>query len=159
MNREEVFDLLWQEQDRAYNLMNLYDSMPHKYGDITLYQAEAYVVNKIGENPDITITEIAQMLNKSKSACSQIVKKLLSKDLVIQKRNDKNRREYNLSLTKNGEKLYLDHINFNKLCQKYTFDLLEKCTLNELKAHLKVQILVNESYKYDIERSIEKYGN
>ena len=33
MNRTEIFNKIWNEQDRAYELMFEYDSMPHKYGE------------------------------------------------------------------------------------------------------------------------------
>lgn len=65
MNRTEIFNKIWNEQDRAYELMFEYDSMPHKYGEnIVLYQAEGELVDEVALHPDITVTELASILKK-----------------------------------------------------------------------------------------------
>ena len=81
-DREELLRDIWEAQDEAYDLMYEYDSLPHRYGDNTLYQSEAHVIDLIGENPEITVTEIAAILKKTASACSQIVRKLRAKGWV-----------------------------------------------------------------------------
>lgn len=156
--RKDILSQLWKEQDKAYSLMNEYDSMPHHYGDKTLYQAEAYIVSEIGNKPSITITELAAILNKTTSACSQLVKKLITKGLVLQVRNESNRRIYNLELTEAGKKLHLDHMEFNHYCQIETFLMLESFTDEELETHIRVQRAINQAYTKDVERSRAKYG-
>ena len=158
MKRDEILEQLWAEQDIAFELMTEYDSLPHHYGEDVLYQAEAYVVHEIGKNPNTTTTELATILNKTTSACSQIVKKLVAKGLVEQTRNEENKRVYNLTLTSDGERVYKDHIEFNKMCQKLTFDLLKEVTDEELLIHTKVQQLINRAYAGDVARSKEYYG-
>ena len=76
-------------------LMNEYDSLPHDYGNAVLYQSEAHLIQCIGQNDGITVTEASKLLKKTKSACSQMVKKLVGKNWVKQTRNQKNNREYN----------------------------------------------------------------
>jgi len=158
MKRTEILKQLWAEQDKAFELMTEYDSLPHHYGSDVLYQAEAYIVHEIGNHSGITTTEIAEKLNKTTSACSQIVKKLIAKGLVEQTRNEANKRVYNLTLTKDGERVYKDHIEFNEMCQEITFDLLKEITDEELAIHTKVQALINKAYKGDVDRSKAKYG-
>ena len=158
MERNEILDQLWKEQDLAFELMTEYDSLPHHYGEDVLFQAEAYVVHEIGNKPGITTTEIAEKQKKTTSACSQLVKKLIVKGLVEQTRNEENKRIYNLTLTKDGERVYKDHIEFNKKCQKITFELLKEFTEEELATHIKVQKAINMAYKGDVERSHEHYG-
>ena len=53
----QLFRQIWAAQDTAYDLMSEYDSLPHCYGSVVLYQAEAYIVNLIGQHPGITVTE------------------------------------------------------------------------------------------------------
>lgn len=60
-------------------LMNEYDSLPHDYGNAVLYQSEAHLIQCIGQNDGITVTEASKLLKKTKSACSQMVKKLVGK--------------------------------------------------------------------------------
>lgn len=158
MEREELLDNIWRKQDEAYDLMAEYDSLPHHYGNNVLYQAEAYVVNRIGDNPDITTTELAVQLNKTNSACSQIVKKLIGKGLVVQSRNMTNRRLYNLRLTPDGEQLYEDHLAFNRACQLNTYRMLEEFSDEELEIYLRVQQRINEAYGEDVYRCREHYG-
>jgi DNA-binding MarR family transcriptional regulator len=158
MNRKEILKQLWESQDEAYVLMTEYDSLPHYYGTDVLYQAEAYIVNHIGKTPNITITELAEALKKTPSACSQIVRKLIDKGLVLQRRNTENKRLYNLRLTADGEKVYKDHISFNEKCQEITFNMLSEFTDEELKIYLSVQRRINEAYRGDVQRSKEKYG-
>lgn len=158
MNREEILSEIWNVQDESFDLMVEYDALPHHYGDVILYQAEAYIVNCIGAYPNITTTGLAEALNKTASACSQVVRKLIDKGFVIQERNNSNKRVYNLTLTEQGQRLYLDHIEFNKNCQKITFDMLSDFTNTELEIYLSIQKRINEAYRGDIKRSREKYS-
>lgn len=157
MKREEILNLIWEAQDEAYDLMTEYDSLPHSYGEDVLYQAEAYLVNWIGRIPDITTTELAENLKKTPSACSQIVRKLVEKGLVEQIRNVRNKRQYNLRLTADGQKVYQDHIAFNKNCQKITFQMLEEFCEEELETYLRVQQRINDAYRGDVQRSKEHF--
>lgn len=159
MQREEILDQLWQAQDEAYDLMAEYDSLPHYYGQTVLYQAEAYIINSIGQTPGITTTEIADALKKTTSACSQIVSKLVSKGLVEQIRNKQNKRQYNLQLTPDGRQVYEDHIAFNKYCQQMTFEMLSQFSDEELAHHVMVQRRINEAYREDVRKSRKLFVN
>ena len=157
-NRKELLHAIWKSQDDAYDLMEEYDSLPHYYGDTVLYQAEAYIVNQIGEMPGITSTELAGILKKTTSACSQIVQKLVGKGLVEQIRNPQNKRVYNLCLTESGKQLYKVHVEFNRHCQELAFQELERFSDEELATCLKIQECINEIYRDDVRRSKEQFG-
>ena len=152
----QLFGQIWAAQDTAYDLMSEYDSLPHCYGSVVLYQAEAYIVNLIGQHPGITVTQLADTLNKTTSACSQIVRKLRAKGFVEQIRNPDNNRLYNLELTQTGAEVFLAHISFNQECQVKTFELLKDFTDEELMVHLRVQRKLNEAYQDDVKRSKEQ---
>lgn len=158
MNRKELFQSIWKSQDDAYDLMEEYDSLPHYYGNTVLYQAEAYIVNQIGQMPGITSTELAGILKKTTSACSQIVQKLVGKGLVEQIRNPQNKRVYNLCLTESGKQLYKVHVEFNRQCQELAFQELERFSDEELATCLKIQECINEIYRDDVRRSKEQFG-
>lgn len=98
--------------------------IPHRYGAHILYQSEAHIIDLIGEHPEITVTELAAILKKTPSACSQIVRKLRAKGWVEQVRNAENNRIYNLYLTESGKQVYQAHTAFNQSCQEATFQLL-----------------------------------
>ena len=154
--REALLRQIWAAQDEAYDLMYEYDSLPHQYGDNILYQSEAQIIDLIGEHPEITVTELAAILKKTPSACSQLVRKLRAKGWVEQARNAENNRIYNLYLTESGQRVYQDHIDFNRSCQEATFRLLETFTTEELEHHVTVQRTLNEEYREDVKRSREK---
>lgn len=151
--REALLGQIWAAQDEAYDLMYEYDSLPHRYGAHILYQSEAHIIDLIGEHPEITVTELAAILKKTPSACSQIVRKLRAKGWVEQVRNAENNRIYNLSLTESGQAVYQEHTAFNRSCQKATFQLLSKFSIEELEHHLMVQQRLNEAYERDMEQS------
>lgn len=155
--REELLRQLWTAQDEAYDLMCEYDSLPHHYGENILYQAEGHIIDLIAAYPGITITDLGNILKKTPSACSQIVRKLKAKGWVEQTRNEANNRQYNLALTEAGMKVYEDHQAFSRSCQAATFSLLDGFTEEELEHHVAVQRMVNEAYQEDVRRSREKF--
>ena len=151
--REALLRQIWAAQDEAYDLMYEYDSLPHQYGENTLYQSEAQIIDLIGEHPEITVTELAAILKKTPSACSQLVRKLRAKGWVTQVRNEANNRIFNLHLTESGQRVYQDHTAFNHSCQEATFRLLETFSTQELEHHLMVQRKLNEAYQEDVQHS------
>ena len=155
-HRRALLNQIWAAQDVAYDLMQEYDSMPHQYGENTLYQSEAHIIDLIGEHPEITVTELAAILKKTPSACSQLVRKLREKGWVTQVRNDKNNRVFNLYLTEGGQRIYQDHTDFNRSCQAATFQLLDSFSTEELEHHLMVQRKLNEAYQQDVLRSHQR---
>ena len=155
--REALLGQIWAAQDEAYDLMYEYDSLPHRYGAHILYQSEAHIIDLIGEHPEITVTELAAILKKTPSACSQIVRKLRAKGWVEQVRNAANNRQVMLRLTPAGEHVYRDHAAFDKQCQALTFRRLEGFTEAELAAYLSIQRRINEAYADDVRRSREYF--
>lgn len=155
--RRALLEEIWKAQDTAYDLMCEYDSLPHRYGENTLYQAEAHLIDLIALHPDITITDLANILRKTPSACSQIVRKLRAKSWVEQIRNTENNRQLNLRLTAQGEKVYRDHVAFSRNCQEITFQMLEGFSQEELETYLAVQRRINEAYQGDVRRSREYF--
>lgn len=155
--REELLKAIWDAQDEAYELMVEYDALPHHYGDHILYQAEGEIIDLIAVHPGITITDLGNILKKTASACSQIVRKLREKGWVEQTRNRDNNRLYNLTLTEEGMRIYESHQKFTQNCRDITYEMLGKFTEEELAAHLRVQEKINEAYAGDVKRSRERF--
>lgn len=151
--RSELLEQIWNQQNQAYDLMCEYDAMPHRYGECMLYQAEAHMIDLIALYPGITAADLASILRKTPSACSQTLRKLREKGLVEQLRNAANNRQYKLQLTESGQALYRDHAAFSADCQQRTFDRLAEFTEEELALYLRVQQRINEAYADDVLRS------
>lgn len=156
--RTELLKKIWAAEDEAYDLMCEYDSLPHHYGENILYQAEAHIIDLIAEYPDITITDLANILRKTPSACSQIVRKLKEKGWVEQERNPENNRQFKLRLTEGGMKVYKDHTEFNRACQELTFEKLRDFSAADLETHLRVQKQINAAFVEDVRRSREYFS-
>ncbi|WP_337574482.1 MarR family transcriptional regulator [Fournierella sp.] len=156
--RSELLEQIWNQQNQAYDLMCEYDAMPHRYGECMLYQAEAHMIDLIALYPGITAADLASILRKTPSACSQTLRKLREKGLVEQLRNAANNRQYKLQLTESGQALYRDHAAFSADCQQRTFDRLAEFTEEELALYLRVQQRINEAYADDVRRSREVFA-
>lgn len=156
--RSELLEQIWNQQNQAYDLMCEYDAMPHRYGACMLYQAEAHMIDLIALYPGITAADLANILRKTPSACSQTLRKLREKGLVEQLRNAANNRQYKLQLTESGQALYRDHAAFSADCQQRTFDRLAEFTEEELALYLRVQQRINEAYADDVRRSREVFA-
>jgi DNA-binding MarR family transcriptional regulator len=67
------------------------------------HPAEMNVLTLLSEKPWITVSDVASSLFISRSAASQIIKKLAVKELIVKKRNLMNERVVNLSLSPEGD--------------------------------------------------------
>jgi len=159
LHKYELLCDIMDAMDQAYELMNEYDSMPHKYGDYLLYQSESHLIQYIGKNHGITITELSKVFKKTRSACSQLVRRLRAKGWVAQIRNVDNNREYNLHLTKEGKEVFQNHEEFDTQCFNRKCEMISKFEIEELKIYLEVQKNINEAFKEDVERSHEYFDN
>lgn len=71
---------------------------------VTLTQCHAIV--EIGRAKEITLSELAKLLNVDKSTISRTIDNLVSLDFVTRETHSENRRYIKISLNKNGEKIY-----------------------------------------------------
>lgn len=152
-NQCEQYKELLQSFDKGYELCYEYDSMPHQYGDEVLYQSEMHFLEVVGDTPSITITVISQQLEKTKSACSQMVRKLVKKELLTQERNEKNNREYYLNLTERGKEIYEVHKEFDEKCMQRTYKSLADFSEEELQSYISVQKAMNQVFQKDVDEN------
>ena len=152
-NQCETYGELLRSFDEGYELCYQYDSMPHQYGKEILYQSEMHFLQAVGDSPSVTITVIAQQLGKTKSACSQMVRKLVKKELLIQERNEKNNREYYLNLTERGKEIYEAHKDFDEKCMRRTYESLMDFTEEELRSYISIQKALNQVFQKDVEEN------
>ena len=152
-NRYRLFLELLNSLDTAFQLMEEYDSFPHRYGGEILYQAESHTIQLIGRNPGVTVTALSQMMKKTPSACSQIIRKLIDKNWVTQNKNSQNNRENHLSLTEHGWIIFENHEKFDQDCYRRNCESLSSFTDEQLKTYLAIQEHINLSFREDIARS------
>lgn len=102
----------------TYRLINKYNQKAKTakhYGTADLlYSAEVHMIEMIGFYEVITTTKLAEKLNITKGAVSQITRKLLEKDLIMKIPSTEKNNEVLISLTDKGRIVYSYHQNMHK---------------------------------------------
>jgi len=110
--------------DRSADLINQFSMVLNKFtaleksprdfgtGD-KLFPSEIHVVEAIGKQPGINMTNLASMLGISKPAVTQIIVKVIKKNMVERYNGKDNKKEVMLKLTKNGEIAFRGHKEFH----------------------------------------------
>lgn len=65
--------------------------------------AQYYILDTLNQQGSKTAKELAEMKGISQSGISKLTKRLLEKQYIIQERNEKDRRSYNIVLTGEGK--------------------------------------------------------
>ncbi|WP_455682572.1 MarR family transcriptional regulator [Thomasclavelia sp.] len=150
---KKLFKQVIETIDEGYDLMQEYANKPHQYHNLMLYPVETHTLQMIGNNPGITASLISKMLNKTPSACSQILRKLEKKELILKAKNPENNREYKLYLTDISKVIYdLHEQRDDKILSRY-YQNLTVLTNEEIQTYLKVQKALNKEFKQDLEES------
>ena len=129
---------------RSKELINCYENIPRTYGTTdVLYQGECHTIQAIGDDPDISITEIAKQMNKTKSASSQLIDRLVRKGFVIKSPSPHNNRSCVLSLTDLGKQVYQFHKKFDTDSYHSILESLSQFSLEELDLFIRIQSAIN----------------
>lgn len=146
MNREEIFHDLMETIYELSRKIHSYESIPRKYGtEDELYMVEAHTINLIGDHSQTTTSELANLTHKTKGAISQMIDKLIKKDLVTKFKNPNDNREIIIELTKKGEKVYEFHKELDK--KEYSF-LLDNLTEFSTKDFIKFKEISSTLSKF-----------
>lgn len=148
--KECLYFQLLKEVLEGRRLLNEYDASPHRYGDTVLFQAESHLIQEIGRTPDTTVTDLAEKLGKTPSACSQLVRKLRAKGLVVQTRNETNNRVYHLNLTDTGWLIYQHHEQYDEACRQRELQHLSDFSIEDLELFSRIQRCLNQAFEEDI---------
>jgi len=94
----------------------------HGTGDL-LYPSEINTLEIIGKFPGINLTQIALKKGVTKSAASQIVSKLLKKELVTKRQSPEHEKIFFIELTASGKVAFDNHEKFH---EKYDSSMIKK---------------------------------
>jgi len=122
----------------------------HGTGDL-LYASEINTLELIGKFPGISITQLAQKRGITKGAVSQIIAKLVKKQLVSKNPVQDNDKVVALGLTEAGKAAFKNHENFHK---KYDAPMIDKLTGMSAEQ----LALVTDTFKM-LESTIDSYLN
>lgn len=115
MERIEIFAELMDCLFSFSQVSGINQNIPRTYGsDEVLYMAEVHMIRDIKNHDGITITQLARMNGKSKSAVSQMIDKLQQKGLVIKEKHPESNRKVAIYLSEKGERINKYHTRFDR---------------------------------------------
>jgi DNA-binding MarR family transcriptional regulator len=107
---DNQFDILTTLFFRIINKFNKIEKKAIDYGiEIKLTPHEVHTLVAIGKDSEINVTQLAQKMGITKSAVSQVVKKLATKKLIIKFSEENSHKEIRLKLRNLGEIVYNKH--------------------------------------------------
>ena len=128
---------MWKKW-HPYELSDLIHNYAMRYADRNARQidygtgdihtsVEVHVLEKIYLHPGITVTELAEITSRTKGAISQIVKKLIIKNLVMKSPKISGDRKQLLYATDDGMKLSKLHMEYD---ERHTIEFFAKVAEN-----------------------------
>ncbi|MEK4472220.1 MarR family transcriptional regulator [Paenibacillus sp. FSL R7-0048] len=73
--------------------------------ELDITPTQLMVLRKISANPDIGITDLAELLHLGNSAASGVVDRMVKADFITRQRSEVDRRIYNLAITEKGREI------------------------------------------------------
>lgn len=136
---QEAYEITNSEMDKLYQFVNTYgDYMNdrHEYSssaDVQLTTLEAHLLADIVSMQDATVTALAKKNNRSTSATSQIVRKLIKKGAIIRENSTENATLFYLRPTDLGLSLDQDHKRYDVVDTVKTIKVLRRrCSAEEI---------------------------
>jgi DNA-binding MarR family transcriptional regulator len=118
---------------RIANKINEGLKEPRSFGtDEILYASEIHIIDIIGRNPGINITEIAEKMGIRKSAIPKVIQKLTQKDMVARSAKQQNKKVVQMELTDKGKIAYNYHLEFHETLSKNIIKKFSAFTQEEM---------------------------
>ncbi len=112
---------------RAVNKYKALEKIPSKAGlKHSLYHSERHMLDKIGDHPDMNVSDFACEIGVTKGAVSQVIKKLEAKGVVKRYKKGTNGKAVFLELTDAGRAVYMAHKKTNEETIKPLLEELSK---------------------------------
>ena len=104
-----------------------------QYDEENLFMREVHFLVALGNDEQTTMSEMAERLNVTRGAVTQMATRLEKKGYVIRTKDQKDKRQTTVLLTKKGKALCAEHINY---------DQQEYCLVSELLSEFSDEDLV-----------------
>jgi DNA-binding MarR family transcriptional regulator len=100
---------------RVSKLWQQLDSKPRKFGtDNDLSGSEIHLIEVVGQNEGLSVTDLARRLGITKGAVSQTLKKMEAKELVVKEVDPANTSRMSVSLSTKGKVAYYSHLQWHE---------------------------------------------
>lgn len=154
MENKKLFNTIMEVIYDISRVTTEYESVPRKYGtEDEIFMVEAHTLNLIGDNENITMTDLVNITKKTKGAISQMIDKLIKKGMVCKTKDANDQRKSILSLTEKGKIIYDYHKKLDEREYGKIFSQMEHYSMEELKLFLNIstdllEILKGNSKKF-----------
>lgn len=144
MERKKVFEEVIHVLNNATRYAKKYESIPRNYGtDEILYTEECHAIDMIAKNEMISITQMAKTMGKTKSAVSQLMDRLVKKEMLEKLPHPDNDRGLILKLTEKGRRVFECHAAFDEYYYGKLFENLSDFSTRELSTYIEIQKEIN----------------
>lgn len=116
-------------------------------GDVTLYRAEAHILEIVGNQPGISATDIVRQMGVTKGAVSQIIAKLRRKGLLRQEFDAGNMKVRRLYASDTGLEVLQAHQKAEESVVRQVLAELQSCGEGEVAAFTRVVNAVTDFAK------------
>lgn len=108
--KEQIFREIMFQILRVMKQWNILEKQARDFGTgENLYTSEIHLIESIGKNRNLNVTELANRLGVTKGAVSQIIGKLEKKGYIIKTKAANNDKEVILQLTETGWVAFAGH--------------------------------------------------
>lgn len=138
--------ILRQHNVTSVATVNFYEK-PHKYAeDDSLYMREVHFVVEVGSMESPTMSEVANRLNVTQGAVTQMATRLEKKGYVIRQKDTQDKRVTTMSLTEKGKILCEEHIAFDKKEHANISEMLKEFSDEELEKLIRYEQIMWEIF-------------
>jgi DNA-binding MarR family transcriptional regulator/predicted N-acetyltransferase YhbS len=149
--------VLYEMMEQGSQYIHKYNALPRSYaGGSTLYPVETHTLQRIGRAKGITVWKLAEEMNKTPSAVSQITSKLRRAGFIHAEKNEKNNRETFLSLSKTGRAIYDEHEKLDDAMMAKFAELLQHLSVKDIQTCVAVQRTLNGQFYKNIHQLMQK---
>lgn len=130
MNRD--YEQTLQHIERLIHRYSQNEKKKRTYGtDQALSGTEIHVLDEIGRHPGIGVKVLAEKKGVTEGAVSQLVKKLIKKDLIRKEVSKESDAKVCLFLTQNGKICYGEHKNYHEQANQKWYGLFDELSEKE----------------------------
>lgn len=132
-------------------LLGDYAATPRDYGiGYLMSEIEIHTLGYICNRKGITVTQLAADNCRTKSAVSQLIKKLESKGLIERRKKAGNKKTTFLYCTEEGKRICSLHRAYDRTkMMDMIHNLLQNCTMDEIESFYKVMALRIKIFEKD----------
>jgi len=121
------YEKLLEQTERMIHKYYQKENVRQNYGeDLLLTQTEIHMITAIGAEPGIGVRQLAQKKGVTDGAVSQMIRKLVNKNLVIKKTSQESDAKIELTLTKEGRRCFKEHQKIHMKKNKQWYGLLDE---------------------------------